>query len=263
MQVKTFKGYSNTKAIEVQGELTREDFIIEETAPQFSEYGESVDFRVKLTLKDEVADSIEEALPRHKSYSYRERKELEEIQKVWSRNRYFRWDYRGCKTDEQKKRKKDKQLDVAILWVAKNKEDVIDSLLKCANDDITRRADNLTREYDRRVADIMGGEHMASDFIKEHLDDKAIAQELEEMDIELQRIKDIRKQLLDDQRAKRNENMIAYLEKEGWNDEDEDNEGNQKVIIRDALRDAILKKYQKGEAFGSRFETFELELEDL
>jgi hypothetical protein len=256
MIIKTYKGYNDTMAIEVQGELTREDFIIEETAPHFAEYTEGIDYRLRLILKDEVALAIDLALPRSRNYSYQERKELETVQTEWVRNRYFKWDYRGCRTNEQKERKKNKRMDEAILWAAKHKEEIIDKLIADANRDIESRADRLTHEYDRRVVQVMSGENMATDFKSEHLDDPKVVEELNELDIEIKRLKEERTRLHEELRVKRNENMIAYLEKEGWNDDDEG-----KVVIRQSLRDAMLKKYKAHEAFGSPFSPFELEFD--
>ena len=83
MRIKTYKGYEDTIGVEVDGVLTIEDFIVEESAPYYDQYGFRWSATLGLRLKKEVAELIDILLPKSSQWNRSKRIEESFTQTYW------------------------------------------------------------------------------------------------------------------------------------------------------------------------------------
>ena len=245
MQVKSFKGYRGTMGVKVKGELTIEDFNIIET-PAHGEYS-GVGAGIKIELKPERVQDLMPALPKNESYDYSLKKSVSTPRTVWEKNHYISFEYRGCKGEESKQRKREKVHNEVAGHMAKNRDSIIAKLIARVNEVMVNWAERLTYEYTKALDEVMTGQRMSREFITENLDDPTIAQELQLVEEEIKNLKEKRNALDEKLRQKRNENMLRHLNENGWNDEDEDED--EKVRFMPELQEKYTTLYTNGEAF--------------
>jgi hypothetical protein len=248
MKVETFKGYNDTQAVRVQGELTLEDFIIHEEAVTQSDWNGKMSASISIKLKDEVREEIYGALPKSKSYNYSTKQDEINVTDSWSRYFSSEVKYNGCRTEDQKKKKAEKVRQDLVVEIADSKAEVYEQLVKEANDRIRNHAESMTDAYNREVREVMDGSRMNSEFTQKHLDDPDLDKELKELNDQIKEIQAKQDTLRALKRQKRNEKLLAYLDANGWND-DEKEDGDNKIKYTPEIQEELREMYKKGEAF--------------
>ena len=243
MQIKTFKGYNDTTGIEVQGELTLEDFIVIEKGPERSDWTENVQSSIAIELKNEVVQRISSVLPK----PLRDSAPEDEVQTSWVKYQYDALKFNGCKTEESKEKKVQKTISNARVRMATHKELWITELIGKVNKDINTKVERLNRSYTQSIFEVFDGTRLHSEFKETYLDEPEIMDEIEDVKELMSTLRGQLAELSERLQTSRNVNMAKYLTDEGW--EAENDEG---VEIMDDIKDNIMIMYKNGEAFNYR-----------
>lgn len=239
MQIKTSKGYGKTTYVEVIEPLTLNDFIIEEEAPNHSRCGDYVSASLKLTLKEDQAEHLNLILPHIKQWK-------DDKQTTWAR--YFRRAVRfnGCRTQRAKDKKVEKIRQEMVVDMVDQKEERLEKLLNDVNQDLLERIRHKNEDYTNETLAVMSGRRMDPEWMSKHIDSTSIQKEIDEIEDQLKVLRMKKDKLIEDRQKHRNNEMLKYLDKNGWSDEDED---SGKVVFVPELREKLLDMYKKGEAF--------------
>jgi hypothetical protein len=242
MQIKITKGYGDTQHIEVLKEISLDDFIIQEDSPIYCEYSKRVSINMELILKDEVADRIQAILPDAGYYS------KEEFRTKWSKSYGREIKFNGCRSEEAREVKIEKTRIELAGEHALRKEDRIEKILSMVRRDLEIRIERSNEDYESKMMEVFEGRNLKKEWMEEHLDDASTVSDLADINAEIEKLKAKRDELDEELRVKRNDNMLAYLDENGWND-DEDGE---KIYVTQEMRDRITEMYKNHEAFQSR-----------
>jgi hypothetical protein len=241
MKIKISKGYADTKHVEVLEPLTLDDFIIEEMGAWHSDYQKAAITGLKLILKDEVVDAIKPILP---VLYYSDK----DCQTDWTKSYSSEIKFNGCRTQEARDKKIEQVTLEAAGKMALRKEDRIYKLFSTILHDLEHRIEKMNEEYHEEMIKVFSGANLDKAFMEKELDDPTIVDEVKDLDEQIKELQEQRDNLDEKLRLKRNENMLDYLNANGWND-DEDGD---KVYVTQEIRDEVTTMYKNGEAFGSK-----------
>jgi tetrahydrodipicolinate N-succinyltransferase len=244
MKIKTHKGYGDTQHVEVVEPLTLDDFIIQEEAPYYSEYSKRVSLSLKLILKEEVVEAIKPILPQ---LHYVDKDVVTEWVKNYGRDIKFN----GIRSEEAREKKIEVTRRDLAGEMALRKEDRTEKLLSVVREELEHKIEKMNHEYHEHMVRVFSGNNLNNDFIKEHLDDQDLVGESNAIDEEIKALEAKRDEVEEQLRIKRNENMLDYLNTNGWND-DEDGD---KIYVTQEVRDEVTEMYQNHEAFQNKKRT--------
>lgn len=257
MKIKTYKGYNDTMGVEVQGKLTLEDFIIEETAPTFTYFDAMVRTKLTLTLKEDLVKELMPILTKTKGWDHESKKEVITPTTSFTKSFSKAVAFNGCRTQEAKDRKIKKIQGELALSMAEKKETRIEKILEEVNNELIANAEDMNKYYETGIMEVMTGKNMSKKFIQENLDSPNIREEIDSIDKEIEALREKQAELREVNRVSCNKHMLKYLEENGWNDDEE------KVVIAPHLRKKLTSMYENGEAFATKGKKpflFEVEL---
>ena len=244
MKIKTYKGYSDSRYVEVLEPLTLEDFIIEETAPHVNSMNNAIVATLNIKLKDEVKENISVILADRDCWN----KDKGKIDTFW---KHFRREvkFNGCRSQEAKDKKLEATRGQMMVEMADRKTKRLEGLLLQVKEELDNNIERMNHMYERSVKEVLFGERMSSNFINTTLDDVGVVEELAYLELEIAELNKKRSELEKAKSKARNANMLNYLSEKGWNDDAEDEDDNEKIVVVQKLRDEMTEVYKNSEAF--------------
>jgi len=196
--------------------LKESDFTIETPEPTLDMGGtyrtprpKRVCFAIRVMLADDIADQLEAygLLPEANEYFSHATSV-----RSWSREFYQDWSYRGCRTEAQRKARREEVLATARERRVEKLPEAASKLIKDFISRVEYRAQRRTAAYMEAWLSVLTGSTLDPDWAKEHLNLTG----LDALEEQRAALKEQLAQVTTQIREFRNRAMLAYLNEQKW-----------------------------------------------
>lgn len=177
-------------------------------------------YRVVITVR--LRENLAKALIKHRlatnTGSYHRRGET-----TWHTSRSSTieesYDFRGCRSEEAKKKKSTGAKHKVITTLYDDKDKIVNELVEQFNAALRKRFDFFNKEYTETWVEVLSGEQLSEEWRAENVDNdeiKTLDTNVSEAYSKMKELKDEIRKLHEKCREERNVSMLAFLKKNKW-----------------------------------------------